>query len=255
MQNQTRKIEPMSGPGNFPAPVQRQPIQPMAPVARPGGWLRTLATFGMPGLVMLFALGLLQVFAPYDWKPTVMIGKAIAQYEVTVIQDTLMDRAEAEQRIAEARTEGERTAELAFQADLRAIEFDYAQQLATVQTNLQTSMNAYQSLYERTNQIYQGALQMEGTILAQQQAAIRDTQGGQAFLANGADLLCPLMPELCQVSDRIRADMAGDLVTAGRTGRGSVMRDMIRGLEDPASLRARLMPQEPASMLPQTAGM
>ena len=248
MQNQPQRPQPMSSGGNS-RPAPRPQIQPMQPVTQPRGWLRTLATLSMPGLVIVFFLGLMQLFAPPQWKPAYLLAAAMSQYEVTVIRETLVDRAQAERMVAEARTEGEREAELAFQAELRAIEFDYAQQLATVQTNLQAGLAAYQSLFERTNQIYQGALQMENTILAQQQAAIRDTQGGQAWLANGADLLCPLMPDLCEVSDRIREDMARDLVTAGRTGRGSIVRDMLRGIEDPATLRSRLMPQEPAPMV------
>lgn len=250
MQYQTRKIEPMSGSGNSNAPVPRPQLQPMQPSVQTSGAFRTLISLGANSLMLLFIVGLIELAAPSGWKPTDIIATAMVNYETAMIEGTMVPRSEAEQLIAEARTSGERAAEIEFQAELRAIEFDYAQQLANVQTNLQTGMTAYQSLYERTNQIYQGAIQMEQTVLAQQQAAIRDTQSGQSFLANGADLLCPLMPELCQVSDRIREDMADDLVTAGRSGRGSIMRDMLAGIEDPASLRSRIMPQTPTSTLP-----
>lgn len=243
--NDNLKPQAMQRQSGFSPPAQRPQIQPMQPVLQPKGFGRWLLTLSVPGFVIVACVGLGEVFLPHEWKPSVLIAKAMASYEVTMIRDTLIDRAQAEQQIAEARAEGERSAELEFQAELRAIEFDYAQRLATVQTNLQTGLASYQSLFERTNMIYQGALQMENTILTQQQAAVRDTQGGQAFLANGADLLCPLMPELCEYSDRVRADMANDLVTAGRTGRGTIVRDLMIGVEDPASLRARLMPQEP----------
>lgn len=246
MQNQSQNARPMNGSGNFPAPVQRQPMQPIVPASRSGGLLRTIATLGMPGLVILFFLGLMQVFAPYDWKPTVMIGKAIAQYEVTVIQDTLVDKAKAEEMIAAARAEGERQAEIAFQIQLKELEFTYQEKFATVQAQLQTGMDAYKSLYERANLIQQAVMNMEGTLLQYKQQAISSTHGGKALVANVADVGCLFSPELCQVGETMRRNMADELNYAARQGAGQIGQDYLRDMPDPAQLQGQLMLPPPA---------
>lgn len=241
MQNQTKKIEPMARLGNFSPPATRPQIQPMQPVFQPRGWMRTLLTLSAPGFVIVACLGAAQIVAPYDWKPTVLVGKAIAQYEVTVIQDTLMDKAEAEKQIAEARAEGERVAELAFQTDLKELEFTYQEKLVTVQTQLQSGLAAYQSLYERANLIQQAVYQMEGTILQHKQQAIRSSQGGKELVANVADVGCFFVPDLCKVGDGIRDKMSDELVDAGRRGAGQVSRDYLQGMPDPAQLQSGIM--------------
>jgi len=161
---------PRGEPGNFSPPAPRPQIQPMQPSVQPRGLLRTILAMGIPGLVVLFALGLMQVFAPYDWKPSVLVAKAVAIYEVTVIQETLMDKTKAEELIAQARAEGE--------TQLKELEFIYQEKLVTVQAQVQTGMDAYKSLYERANLIQQAVYQMEGTVLQYKQQATRDTQIG-----------------------------------------------------------------------------
>jgi len=241
MQNQTKKIEPMARSGNFSQPATRQQIQPMQPVFQPRGWMRTLLTLSAPGFVIVACLGAAELFAPTKWKPTITVGEAIARYEVTVIRETLMDKTKAEELIAQARAEGERQAELAFQTDLKELEFTYQEKLVTVQTQLQSGLAAYQSLYERANFIQQAVYQMEGTILQHKQQAIRSTQGGKELVANVADFGCFFVPELCKVGDGIRDKMADELVDAGRRGAGQVSRDYLQGIPDPAQLQARIM--------------
>lgn len=248
MQNQTKKIEPMARSGNFSQPATRPQTQPMQQDDPWPKWLRVLATLSMPGFIIIFFLGLLQTFAPYDWKPTVMIGKAGALYEVTVIRETLMDKTKAEELIAQARAEGERQAELAFQTDLKELEFTYQEKLVTVQTQLQSGLAAYQSLYERANLIQQAVYQMEGTILQHKQQAIRSTQGGKELVANVADFGCFFVPELCKVGDGIRDKMADELVDAGRRGAGQVSRDYLQGMPDPAQLQAQIMLPQPVAL-------
>jgi len=232
---------PSGEPGNFSPPARRPQIQPMQPSTQPRGILRTVLTMGMPGLVIIFILGLMQVFAPYDWKPAVMVGKAIATYEVTVIQDTLMDKTKAEELIAQARADGERQAEIVFQTQLKELEFTYQQEFATVQAQLQTGMDAYKSLYERANMIQQAVYQMEGTILQHKQQAIRGTHGGKEIAANIADVGCLFVPDLCKVGDGIRDKMTDELVRAGSRGAGQISRDYLQGLPDPAGLQGRIM--------------
>lgn len=239
--NQRSRAYPMGEPDSFSQPRSPPQIQPMQPAMQPRGILRSLATLGMPGVVILFFLGLLQLFAPYDWKPTVMVGKAIATYEVTVIRETLVDKAKAEEQIAQARADGERQAEIAFQEKLKDIEFEYQEKLALANTQFQTGMNAYQSLYDRANLIQQSAMQMEGTLLQYKQQAISQTQGGKSLIANISDIGCLFSPELCRVGDNIRADMVDELVDAGRQGNGVIARDFLRDMPNAAELQSKIM--------------
>lgn len=246
MSQQSNNIQPMGSGGGNSRPASRPQLQPMQPVVQPRGWLRTLATLSMPGLVIVFFLGLMQLFAPPQWKPAYLLAAAMSQYEVTVIRETLVDRAEAERMVAEARAEGEREAEIEFQAQLKELEFTYQAKFATVQAQLQSGMEAYKSLYDRANLIQQAVYQMEGTVLQHKQQAVRDSQAGKALVANAADIGCAFVPELCKIGDNIRDDMADELVDAGRRGAGQVSQDYLRGLPDPAQLQSQLMLPEPA---------
>jgi hypothetical protein len=239
---------PAGDSSNFSAPAPRPQIQPMQPVTKPKGWLRTAATLTVPGFVIVGCLVIAEIVAPYDYKPTVLAGRAAALYEVTVIRETLIDKAEAEKLIAEARTDGERRAELTFQTQLKEVEFVYQEKLVTVQTQLQSGLAAYQSLYERANMLQAEAAKMEHTILTNQQAAIRDTQGPISVVAGLSDIGCIFSPEFCKVSDDIRGKMAGDLVQAGTVGRGSVAGQFLRDIPDPAQLQAQIMLPPPTTV-------
>lgn len=215
--------------------------QPMQPVAVPRNWARLILTMGAPGVLLFILLGVTQLVLPYDWKPSVLVGKAIATYEVTILRGTVMDRSQAEQQISEARAEGERAAELAFQEKLKEVELAYNVELQETQARLQSGVEAYKSLYDRANMIQQAVYQMEGTMLQFRQQAIRDTQSGNAFIANAADIGCIFLPEFCQIGNHIRSDMADQLTQAGRQGAGSLSRDLLQGLPDPAQFQGQLL--------------
>lgn len=220
--------------------------QPLPKTSMPRGLLRTLLSLTAPGFVIVACIGVAELTAPHEWKPSVLIASAMSDYENELTEQTLAIREEAEQRIAEARAEGERAAEIRFQEDLKEIELAYNAELQTIQANLQSGMDAYKSLYDRANMIQQAVYQMEGVMLNYRQQAIRDTQGANSFLANAADIGCVFMPEFCGVSDNIRTDMADQLNDAGRRGAGSLARDYLLGLPDPAQLQGQLMLPPPA---------
>lgn len=232
---------PMGEPKEFSQARKPPKIEPMQPLSQPKRWLRMLATLGAPGLVLMAGMATVEVFAPEDWKPSVMVGEAIAKYEVTVIRETLMDRAEAEEKIAEARADGERQAEIAFQAELKELEYTYQVKLAHANAQFQTGMDAYRSLYERANQIQQATLQMEATVLQYRQQQVAGTQAGKSFVANAADIGCVFVPEMCAVSDEIRDDIANELVRAGRHGAGSIAQSYLRDMPTAAELQTRIL--------------
>jgi len=230
----------MGEPKEFSQPSPRPKIEPMQPTMQPKRWLRMLATLGAPGIVILIGLGLVEIFASDDWKPSVLVGEAIATYEVTVIRETLMDKAEAEEKIAEARADGERQAEITFQEQLKELEFTYQEKLALSNAQFQSGMDAYKTLYERANLIQQATLQMESTLLQYKQQQIAQTQAGKSFVANAADIGCVFVPELCSISDTIREDIADELVQAGRHGAGELARGYLRDMPTAAELQARI---------------
>lgn len=232
---------PMGEPKEFSQARQPPRIEPMQPISQPKRWLRMLATLGAPGLVLMAGMATVEVFAPEDWKPSVMVGEAIAKYEVTVIRETLMDRAEAEEKIAEARADGERQAEIDFQEELKKLEYTYQVKLAHANSQFQSSVDAYKSLYERANLIQQATLQMETTVLQYRQQQVAGTQAGKSFVANAADIGCVFVPELCDVSDNIRDDIADELVRAGRHGAGSIAQNYLRDMPTAAELQTRIL--------------
>lgn len=241
MQPNTQKMEPMSGASPFQTPVARRQIQPMQPPMRPQGLWRGLLTLGMPGIYFFGFVALAQVLAPPQWKPLYLFAMAMAQYENTLIAETKAEKASAEELIAQGRAEGEKEAELAFQIQFKELEFVYQEKLATVQTQLQSGLAAYQSLYDRANMLQAEAAKMEHTILTNQQNAIRDTQGPISVVAGFSDIGCIFSPEFCKVSDDIRGKMANDLVEAGTVGRGSVAQQFLRDIPDAAQLQAQIM--------------
>ena len=94
-------------------PASKPQALPSTPIPR--GLLRTLLSLTAPGFVIVACVGIAELTAPHEWKPSVLIASAMSDYENELTAQTLSIREEAEQRIAEARAEGERTAELAFQ--------------------------------------------------------------------------------------------------------------------------------------------
>ncbi|MEL7197914.1 MAG: hypothetical protein AAGL10_06330 [Pseudomonadota bacterium] len=246
MRGHKSRSHPAGEPASMTTARQASRSQPLPHGVQINGFLRMLLSLSAPGFVLFLLLGIVQLTVPHEWKPTVLIGEAIATYEVTVIQETLMDRAEAEEKIAEARADGERAAEIKFQEDLKEIELAYNTELQTIQASLQIGMDAYKSLYDRANMIQDAVYKMEGIMLNYRQEAIRGTQGGSSVAANVADVGCFFVPELCGVGDRIRDDMADQMNRAGQKGAGSLAQNYLRDLPDPAQLQGQLMLPPPA---------
>jgi len=221
--------------------------------ATPALWLRLLATASVSSVAIAGAVLLAEVTAPQDWRPTSIVAGAAVNFETLMIEGTVIPKAEAELMIEESRAEGQRNAEITFQKELKAVEldfqeglkeveFNYQKKVAVVQANLQDSIKSYESLYQRANMIQQVAYQMEASLMSVKQDVIKQTQGGRTFVTNLADLGCYFSPEACEVSRQTRQQIANDLVDVSRYRSGEVSRDYLKGVQDPAKLRSRLMP-------------
>lgn len=221
--------------------------------ARPAAWLRMIATASASGIAIAAAVMIAEVAAPQEYRPSTIGASAASNFEIIMINETVIPKAEAELMIEESRAEGQRNAEIIFQEELKGVELDfqeglkevefqYQKRVALVQANLQDSLKAYDSLYNRANMIQQVAYQMEASLMSVKQQAIKETQGGRQFVANLADLGCYFSPEACEVSRQTRQQIANDLVDVSRYRSGEVSRDYLKGIQDPAQLRSRLMP-------------
>lgn len=221
--------------------------------AKPALWLRMIAAASVSSVAITAGVLLAEVTAPQDYRPSSVGAHAASNFEKIMIRETVIPKAEAELMIEESRAEGQRNAEITFQdelkqvelryqAGLKEIEFDFQKKVSMVQANLQDSLKAYDSLYQRANMIQQVAYQMEATLMNVKQDAIKQTQGGRTFVTNLADIGCYFSPEACEISRQTRQQIANDLVDVSRYRSGEVSRDYLQGVQDPAQLRSRLMP-------------
>ncbi|CAM3739304.1 hypothetical protein [Litorimonas haliclonae] len=222
--------------------------------AKPALWLRVIATASVSSAVITAGVLLAEVAAPQDYHPSSIGALAASNFEKIMIRETVIPKAEAELMIEEARAEGQRNAEILFQTDLKDvelryqkglkdIEFEFQRNIAIVQANLQDSLKAYDMLYQRTNMIQQVAYQMEASLMNVKQEAMTKTHGGWNLMTMLGDVGCALSsPEACRLAQEGRQKIANDLVDISRYRSGEVSRDYLQGIQDPAQLRSRLMP-------------
>lgn len=197
----------------YPVPL----APPMSGVARAG---RLLQTFISQSVVMLVVVIVSELFAPTVYKPSVLLGTFSGGHEA-----------------AEIKAKQEATA--AFQHELQTIAAELARTTA-----------AYQTLFERSNDVMRAAYQMEAVVLQYQQTAVAGAQGVQTFGANLADLACMFAPLVegegratfesgCGVGRQIRQGMAAELAATARDHGAIVPRAVFDDLPDPATLRAQ----------------
>src|SRR3546814_16778062 len=94
------------------------------------------------------------------------------------------EQTDFERAVAQARAEGERDAELAYQEQIKALDYQYQSQLQVLQGQVTSSVAAYQNLYDRATQIQQVAMSLEGYVMQQRSEAVRGPQVGRTILAN-----------------------------------------------------------------------
>ena len=90
--------------------------------AKPALWLRVIATASVSSAVITAGVLLAEVTAPQDYRPSSIGALAASNFEKIMIRETVIPKAEAELMIEEARAEGQRNAEILFQADLKEVE-------------------------------------------------------------------------------------------------------------------------------------
>lgn len=228
------------------APSPRPPLQPMPmPRSRGSGMVRFMLMLGGQSMILASVLAGAQVFAPDPYKPATLVGTAIGTVEAQAARAQQHDQANFERAVAQARTEGERQAELAFQAQIREIDYRYQAQLQVLQGQVQSSVAAYQSLYDRAAQIQQIGMSLEGYVMQQRTETVRATQAGRTLATNVFDVLCIFDPNSCHAADQLRSEMVDEVNDASQTGYGSILAQSMQGIPDPATLKAQLGNPQP----------
>lgn len=223
------------------APSPQPPIQPMqASHGIINGAVRFFATAGLGGMLIFGAVALGEIFAPDGLQPGQLLGDFYGSVAGTAAETQQDAQANLERAVAQARTEGERAAEIAYQERLKQLEYDYNAQLQLFQGQVQTSVAAYQNLYDRATQLQQVAMGLEGYVMQQRAQTMRDTQTGRIVATNVFDVLCLFDRQSCRQAEELRYQLIDEVNVASQTGYGTILANTMNGIPDPATLKAQL---------------
>lgn len=233
------KMPPMQAAPIQPASDGRTLSSPSAQRPAPGGTrrLRQIVTAVTGGGFAVIAVVIgMELIARPGLRPTDLMAMIEARTELGIMNQKLdvppgevrFTEAEYQEIIARAQREGQAEAELAFQRELAVVEAD--------KTRL---MGAYQSLYERTNIIAQGAIQMEGVAQQLRNQLLAASNGGRSMVISVKDIFCGLGdPASCASAREDRRMMIGEADELSRGELGQRVRELMMGVEDPATLIA-----------------
>ncbi|HEX7822833.1 MAG TPA: hypothetical protein VF463_19715 [Sphingobium sp.] len=195
-----------------------------------------LTALASGGLILVAGIGLGELVLRPGIRPTDFLATIEARTELGIFNqkmgaepgEVLMKEDQYREKLAEAERKGQATAEIAYQRDLAAIQADK-----------ERVVGAYQTLYQRTNIIAQGAVQIEAVAQQFRQRLIEQTNGGRNVIIAVYDGLCAIGDEpSCEKAQQARAGMireAGELTEGDLAKKVS---QLMSGLPDPASLVA-----------------
>lgn len=230
-------------------PMKAAPIQPAAdgrtlsasnaPRPAPGGTRRLrqmVASITGGGFIVVAVVIGMELIARPGLRPTDLMAMIEARTELGIMNQKLdvppgevrFTEAEYQEIIAKAQREGQAQAELAFQQDMAVVEAD--------KTRL---IGAYQTLFERTNIIAQGAIQMEGVAQQLRNQLLAASNGGRSVVIGVKDIFCGLGdPAACVSAREDRRMMIGEADELSRGELGLRVRELMAGIDDPANLIA-----------------
>lgn len=243
MQHNPPDLPPMKPVGESKA-VSGTPAAPMAQAAPPvrsefHGTRRMkqiLTAIASGGLILTASVGVGEMVLRPGIRPTDILATIEARTELGIINqrmgaapgEVLMTEAEYKEKLAEAERKGQTKAETVYQRDLAAIQADK-----------EMVVGAYQTLYQRTNVIAQGAVQMEAAAQQFRQRLIEQTNGGRVLVISIYDGLCALgSPEACESARQARAGMIDESngLTEGKLAQK--VAELLADIPDPATLVA-----------------
>lgn len=219
-------------PVERPAPRGQSSYQPAMPFGRRVRQMFAACT-GM-GFGLLLGVGVLQVTMPVEWKPTTWVAMMEAQIELAIMNQKLgakpgeiiVNEADYKEKLANAERKGQASAELAFQKEL-----------AVVAADKERIVQAYATLYQRANLIAQAAVQLESLAQQFRQQLLAMSNGGRSTVIGIKDLFCGLgSPEACESARTDRRSMIEESDELSRGDVGNRVRELMSGIDDPASL-------------------
>lgn len=217
-----------------PAVGYKGPIQIPGSIARHGGALRWMIGAARGGLLLIVAVGALEMILPAPYKISGLIGSFQGAVDSAELAKKQAEQAKFDAAVAAARAEGE-----------RSVTAKYEGQIATLNRDLEITSTAYQTLYQRSNALAQGYIQIQTQMLQFRQQAIARTQGGAAAAANISGFFCGLgmitgdesdSSGFCAGSRRVQNQMAEEVDQRG-VSYEELSTALFGGLPDPATMR------------------
>lgn len=219
-----------------PAERSLPPIRPGSPPAFPIG-RRLRQVLGMlagGGFLLTAGIGVLEVTSRPEFKPSTLVANFEAGVERSLMNQKMgqapgslvLTEADYRQKLAEAERQGQASAELAFQ-----------QKLAVVQADKERIVQAYATLYQRTNMIAQGAIQLEGQAQQFRQQLIAQSSDTKSAFIKLKDIGCQIgLPGACEAAKADRKDLIAESDELSQANVGQRIKDLLQGIDDPATV-------------------
>lgn len=228
-------MEPLKASGGPPPSMSSVP-----PMAQAGGMARRLRQIvsyvggASLGFILLVSAGEM-VFKP-GLRPSDLVATVESNVELGVMNQRLghapgehiLNEAQYRETIAQSERQGQAKAELAYQRDL-----------AAVQADKERVVQAYGTLYQRTNIIAQAGVQMESQALQFRQRLIEATNGGRVMVISIYDGLCAMGNEdSCDKARQARQGMIDESSSLTEGQLAKKVNALMAGIDDPATLVA-----------------
>lgn len=221
-------VHPQTAP--LPAPMGYQPQGQVAQYAPQRSLKALIGSFasGSVLVVLLVIIGELLFDAAY--KPSQLLGDFYGNASRAQIEATTDAQVDLEQQLAQVRAQEQAKAQ---------------EQVARVQSQLDTTREAYASLYRRGDTFISGYLQMQQAMMQYRAEAVRLGSAGGGMVNMGTGFMCALSrangdsdPDgWCAANDRVRQGQVQDVNGGVGLSREQLQQELFGGLPDPAIQR------------------
>lgn len=222
----------------LPAPMAHHSQGQVAQYAPQRSLMRTLGTFTGGGFFFVFLLIVADLVLLPSLKPSQLWGEFIGNVQRAQTETSGPATVTLEQQLAEVRAQEQAKAQ---------------EQVATVQSQLDTTREAYASLYRRSEALVSGFMQMQQQAMNYRAEAARLGTAGGGMVNMGTGFMCGLSrmnndgdaDGWCAANDRVRQGTVGDMQQAVMISHDQLTQEIFGGLPDPAVQRVRQDRREP----------
>ena len=229
------ELPAMQAPPSMAARPREEPSHSLARMPAPGAkrMRQVVGLLAGSGLALTLGVGALEMIAKPGLRPSDLLATMEAHVELGVMNQKMaaepgvlkMTEADYQKALAKAQRDGQAEAELGYQ-----------KQLAVVQADKERVVGAYQTLFQRTNQIVAMALQMEQVAQQLRSALLQATNGGRSVVISIKDMLCGAgSAEACASAKADRRSMIEEADDLSRGDVGARVKELMADVPDPAS--------------------